>query len=39
MVLKLEEEKSIDEETKYFHVKDSIVGDYYIPYDTVSKTS
>ena len=38
-ILKLEEEKLIDENTKYFHVKDSVVNDYYIPYDTVSKSS
>lgn len=38
-VLKLEEEKVIDEETKYFHVKDSIVNDYYVPYKVVSKSS
>ena len=38
-VLKLEKENVIDEETKYFHVKDSIANDYYIPYDVVSKSS
>ena len=38
-VIKLEEEKAIDEETKYFHVKDSIANDYYVPYDAVSKSS
>ena len=38
-VLKLEEEKTIDEETKYFHVKDSIVSDYYVPYEVVSKSN
>lgn len=37
-VIKLEEEKVFDEETKYFHVKDDLLEDYYIPYDTVVKT-
>ena len=35
----IKEEKAIDEETKYFHVKDSIANDYYVPYDAVSKSS